>query len=435
MESRFKNSKIIFDPLWGIVDITDYLPLVDVPQFQALGFKYQLGVTNTLYPSATHTRKQHCFGSFRRTQDLATRWMEHGFINKTEAKTLAAFALWHDIGHGPFSHVVEDVTEEIYGRDHDANGIYIVDHLKDAVTKAGLDFDSFRQFFTHANPLYKAVHDKNLGTEKLDYLSRDAYYTIGEIPGVEFLAHHTLFIDGRVMIDEKAMDQAKSIQEFYVKMFKNVYLRKSSAIAQRLVQKMTAELLRVNPLAEENFWALTDFGLLGLLETSENPAVKEYYQRFMRRDLPKTAISLRTEKFHLIDQKTGKAVASLAITEDEMNDIISFKNFAKPSQLELAEEEVARIAKLPPHSITIVPPFHLERFVPQDIAVYLSSGATGSLREYFADHFHALEEEGRSYIVMRICTYEEYREKLSRPATAAAVKDYILSLVNCRVAQ
>ncbi len=425
----FKNVKLINDPLWGLIDITDYLPMIDVPQFQALGFKYQLGVTSMLFPAATHTRKQHCFGAFRRTQQLVDRWTHRGFINEEEGRLLAAFALWHDIGHGPFSHVSEEVTKELYGTDHDEHGARIIDKLKYAVEAVNLDFDKLKKLFTHENPLYLAVHDKNLGTEKLDYLSRDAYYTLGEIPGVEYLANHTYFIDNKVVIDEKAIDQAKAIQEFYVKMYKNVYLRKNSTIAQRLVQKMMHELLKELKMEENDFWDLTDFGLLGLFETSKNKLVSEYYRRFIKRDLPKNAIAIRSEKFASFEEVTHKAQNVFGVSEEIMHQLVSSGKFSSPSKLEALEAEIEKIAALPSHSVIIVPPSSVERFVPKDINIYTSGGKINTLSYYFKEHFKALEEEGRSYIVMRICAFEEYRRELSEPAVAQKIKDYIMSLV------
>lgn len=441
MVKKFQSTKIVCDPLWGLIDITEILPMVDTPPFQALGFKYQLGVTSLLFPSATHTRKQHCFGSFKRTQDLAHHWIRKGFISENEARLVAAYALWHDIGHGPFSHVIEEVAKEFYcatGDEnsalcredpHDRNAIAVVDALRGAVEATGVDFSEFRKFFTRENPLYRAVHDKNLGAEKLDYLARDAYYTLGEVPGVEYLAHYTYFINRKLVIDEKAIDQAKNIQEFYVKMYKNVYLRKNSIIAQRLMQKMVAEMLRETPLAEDAFWALTDFGLLGRLETSPNPDVRAYYRRFMRRQLPKTAISLRSEKFATIDRGEGKMLASFGVSEKEMEHIASSPAFSTPTNLEKAEAEIERIAKLPPRSVVVAPPSSVARFTPQDIAIWLPGGRIANLSDYFANHFAALKEEGESYIVMRICTFEEHRDALSQPGLAEAVKRYILSLV------
>src|SRR3989338_5693411 len=100
------------------------------------------------------------------------------------------------------------------------------------------------KFMKHEDPLYLAVHDKNLGMEKFDYLTRDAFYTIKEMPGVDYLSRYIYFVDGQVAVDERVIDQAKAIQDFYIKMTKHVYLRKKSAISQRLIQKMAYELVK-----------------------------------------------------------------------------------------------------------------------------------------------------------------------------------------------
>ena len=259
MNTEPQNVKFIYDPLWGLIDVTQFIPMIDTSQFQALGFKYQLGVTNFLFPAATHTRKEHSLGSLKRTQILTDKWLYRGFINHNEARLIQAYALWHDIGHGPFSHVVETVTEELWNKNHDQNGMFVVDMLKKVVENLNMDFEELKKFFAHENQLYLAVHDKNLGAEKLDYLSRDAYYTIGETPGVDYVAQHTYFIDGKLMIDEKAIDNAKSLQDFYVKMFKIVYLRKNSVIAQRVIQEMIHRLIKNENIQEDEFLAMRDF--------------------------------------------------------------------------------------------------------------------------------------------------------------------------------
>lgn len=429
MTYKHKNVKLVHDPLWGLVDITRYLPMIDTPEFQALGFKYQLGVTSLLFPAATHTRKQHSFGALKRTQDLAERWVSKGFINTEEADTISAYALWHDIGHGPFSHVIEDVTRELWGRNHDENGALIINKLKKEVEEAGIDFKKFKELFDHKNPLYLAVHDKNLGAEKLDYLSRDAYYTIGERPGVEYLAQHTYFIDGKVMIDEKAIENAKALQDFYVKMYKIVYLRKNSAIAQRVTQRMTYELLQHELITETEFWSLTDFGLLGLLENTTRESVSEQMQKLMQRDLPKTAIALKIEKFAEIERRKDKAQAIFGISENQIDALLMHSAFSKPSQLRKTEKEIEKMAGLPKKSVLVVPSSSAERFMAKDIDIYVHGGTNAKLSDYFAEHFHAMEEEGKSYSTIRICTYKEYREKLSNEKTAEEIKEYLLSLI------
>lgn len=429
MAKPIKNSKTIYDPLWGIIDITEYLPMIDVAEFQALGFKYQLGVTSLLFPAATHTRKQHSFGAFKRSSDLARRWYARGFISEYETRLIAAYGLWHDIGHGPFSHVVEEVTRELWDRDHDQNGALIIDRLQGAVEEVGITFADLKAMFTHENPLYLAVHDKNLGAEKLDYLARDAYYTLGEVPGTEYLAHHTYFVDGQVVVDEKAIDTAKTMQEFYAKMYKTVYLRKNSTIAQRLMQKMTMAMLHAAPVAEDEFWSLTDFGLMGKFETSSVEKVQQLYKRFKSRQLPRAAVALVLPPFAKLGHRKDKAQWIVGVDDAAMSALIEAKDLMTPTKLEELEAEVENIAGLPKNSVLIVPPVSADRFRPQDITIVRDDGEFAKLSDYYPEHFHALEEEGKSYVVLRVCAFEEYREQLAKKDVAEKVSDYLVSLV------
>lgn len=423
-----KNRKLIFDPLWGLVDITDFLPMIDTNHFQALGYKYQLGVTNILFPAATHTRKQHSLGAYQRTHQLTNEWLQIGFINKNEAKLLKAYALWHDIGHGPCSHVVEAVTCDLWGRDHDQNGAEIVSQYQSLIESLDLDFEALKQLFNHENPLYLAVHDKNLGTEKLDYLSRDAYYTLGENPGVNYLAKHTYFINGRLMVDEKAIENIKSLQEFYIRMYKNVYLRKNAAIAQRMIQRIVFVFLENEKISEKDFWALTDFGLFGRLESSQHDYVQQETQRFLTRKLPKTAVEIKVEEFADISQRKDKELSFIGVEEKILQKLLSSEWLTKPSKIMQLEQEIAKALNLPHYSILIVPADSLNRFEPKDVEIYFRGHKTGWLSDYFPNHFRAIREEGRSYATIRICTLAQYRKKLSDPKLAHEIKKYFVSL-------
>ncbi len=424
------NKKLVYDPLWGLIDITEFISLIDTPQFQALGFKYQLGTTNFLFPSATHTRKQHSLGALKRTQDLCERWLRMGFIDKQEAKMISAFALLHDIGHGPFSHVVEEVTKEVWGRDHDQNGALLIKSLKEPLEQSGIDFDKFQKFFDHTNPLYLAVHDKNLGSEKLDYLSRDAFYTLGEKPGVEYLAEHTYFLDGEILIDEKAIDNAKLLQDFYVRMFKMVYLRKNSTISQRLLQRLTARLLQVEKIDENQLWSLTDFGLLGRLEAANSLTIKQETERFLNRDFPRTAVSFKIDRFVDVEVGQHKSQKVFGVSEEQMLALLNSRQLSSPSEIRSLEAQIEKVLNLPENSILIAPSNSMHRFTPKDVKVYSKRGQHYSLSDYFKSHFKAIEEEGSSYTVVRVCTYPEYKNVLSDDKATETIKQIIMQIID-----
>ena len=103
--------KIINDPVFGFINIPKGL-LYDVvrhPLLQRLNRIKQLGLSSVVYPGAQHTRFQHSLGAFylmsEAIQQLATKG---NFIFDSEAEAVEAAILMHDIGHGPFSHVLEN---------------------------------------------------------------------------------------------------------------------------------------------------------------------------------------------------------------------------------------------------------------------------------------------------------------------------------------
>ena len=209
------NPKVVADPIYGIIDIRPVLPMVETREFQALGDKRQLGMAYLTFPSATHTRKAHSLGAYHTTRELADWWIKRGFINEKEANALAGYALYHDIGHPAFSHVTEPLCRvQNMKSGMSVNGALSLEILRRSrkqIEQCGIDFTLMESMAAHKNPLYRAVSDKNLGMEKLDYLERDGLFTILSRPiGVDYLRHHIYFVDGNLAIDEKVVDNIGS---------------------------------------------------------------------------------------------------------------------------------------------------------------------------------------------------------------------------------
>src|SRR5258708_8595623 len=210
MSKKINTPKVVADPVYGIIDIRPVLAMVETEEFQTLGDKRQLGMAHLTFPSATHTRKAHSLGSYHATRELADQWIKLGFINKKEGDALAGYALYHDIGHPAFSHVTEPLCPVPKGMKgmstNSALSLAIIRERRREIEACGIDFKLLLKIASHKHPLHTAVSDKNLGTEKLDYLERDGLATILSRPvGIPYLRHHLYFTGSGIPIYQKVM--------------------------------------------------------------------------------------------------------------------------------------------------------------------------------------------------------------------------------------
>jgi HD superfamily phosphohydrolase len=272
------------------------------------------------------------------------------------------------------------------------------------------------------------VHDKNLGMEKLDYLERDGMVTVlSRPPGVEYLRKHIYFMDGGLVIDEKVVDNAIELQNFYLKMYKNVYLRKASAIAQGMLQKMTHLMLKNGTITQEALPKFTDSELLGLLAASNDPEVATLYALFRARELFQEAIAVRPSRFAETYSVAGKPIAVFGLDDAELLRIASSPALQMNNQESLRELEsaIAETAGIPATHLLIVPLSQSYRFEIKDVRIYSETNGFSSLKERYPAHFKNSEEVATSYTTFRICTTEKYRKLLSEPERAKAVLELI----------
>jgi hypothetical protein len=111
------KKKIVNDPVYGFITIPDELvyDLIQHPWFQRLRRIQQLGLSNLVYPSAVHTRFQHTLGALY-LMGLALDVLRSKGIDISEEEKQAALIaiLLHDIGHGPFSHALENILVPLH---------------------------------------------------------------------------------------------------------------------------------------------------------------------------------------------------------------------------------------------------------------------------------------------------------------------------------
>ena len=380
------------------IDIRDIIPIIHHPLFQRLLHISQLGTTLTVFPGASHNRFEHALGVYGKTTKFCQKMAEEGFLTKDEAKNIALFGLLHDIGHGPFSHVIEELTR--LSGDEDENGLVVLELLKTAVKQSGGDYDFIKSLFKHRKPFYKIVMDKNVGMDKLDYLERDTFHTgFGQRPDIESLFNYLVYLKGHLVIDKKSLEAAKQMQKLYIYMYKEVYLHKSALISQRFLQKMMSMLIDLEKMDSAELWRMNDKELMALVYTNKNKNLQFLYNSYRDRDLPSTGLVIRLKNREFKERIAGK---DIKVVGENAEFFQRFMKHSSPRDLEKLESKVAELIKIPAHKIVIVPTLTPWRFVPEDI-LYHDNGRILSLKDTQKEYFEALKSEMSDYMAVRIC--------------------------------
>ena len=243
-----QDHKIINDPVFGFIHIPKGL-LYDVvkhPIMQRLTRIKQLGLSSVVYPGAQHTRFQHSLGAFYLMSEAIDTLRQKGnFIFDSEAEAVQAAILMHDVGHGPFSHVLEHTL--VKGISHEEISLMLMERmnneLKGQLTLAIQIFkDEYPKKFLHQ------LISSQLDMDRLDYLRRDSFYTgvtEGNIGSARIIKMLNVK-DDHLVVDSKGI---YSIENFLMArrlMYWQVYLHKTSVAAEKMLVNL---LLRAKELA------------------------------------------------------------------------------------------------------------------------------------------------------------------------------------------
>ncbi|PIR41852.1 MAG: hypothetical protein COV30_01520 [Candidatus Yanofskybacteria bacterium CG10_big_fil_rev_8_21_14_0_10_37_15] len=396
MKTNRYYKKFIRIPPGESIDIRNIMPIVHHPLFQRLLHIFQLGANLVVFPGASHNRFEHALGVYGKTSLFCQRLLKEGLLTSRQATNVALFGLLHDIGHGPFSHVIETLTPI----DHDRNGFKIIRLLNKEIKQSGGDAQFIEDLFGRKNSLYKIVMDKNLGMDKLDYLERDVYHTgFGQRPDTKSVFDYLSFIKGQLVIDKKSLEAAKQIQRFYMYMYKEFYLHKSSQISQRFLEKMIAVWINKGNINPGKLWLMNDGELLAHIYKNDDPILQFLYRAYKDRNLPKTGLVVRLKDRQFKERISGKEIEVIG------EDLGFFENFTKRSsfkELEKMENLISKELNVESHKIVIVPMTASWRFVPEDI-VYHDNGKIFSLKKTNPKYFEDMRSEADDYVAVRVC--------------------------------
>ena len=229
--------KVINDPVFGFIKVPRGLLLNIVKHrlFQRLSRIKQLGMASVVYPGAQHTRFQHSLGAFYLTcKAVATLQMKGVEITDEEAEAVEAGILMHDIGHGPFSHVLEHTL--ISGVAHEEISLMIMERLNSEFNgnlslAIRIFKDKYKKHFLHQ------LISSQLDMDRMDYLRRDSFFTgvtEGNI-GSDRIIDMLHVKNDRLVVEKKGI---YSIENYLVSrrlMYWQVYLHKTSVSAEHVL--------------------------------------------------------------------------------------------------------------------------------------------------------------------------------------------------------
>ena len=232
--------KIINDPIYGFITINHPLLffIIDHPWYQRLRRIYQMALAQLVYPGAVHTRLHHSLGAYHLIC-LALTELKNKNIEITLEEELAVKCaiLLHDIGHGPFSHALENVL--IPNTHHEEIGLRIMHELN---KQSGGKLDMAISIFTNQYPkkfLHQLISGQ-LDVDRMDYLTRDSFYSgVSEgVIGYDRILKMLTVHDGQLMVEEKGL---YSVEKFLVArrlMYWQVYLHKTVLSAEKMIVKI-----------------------------------------------------------------------------------------------------------------------------------------------------------------------------------------------------
>ncbi|MFM2386892.1 MAG: hypothetical protein RL660_1649 [Bacteroidota bacterium] len=231
--------KIINDPVHSFITIDDDLVMsvINHPIYQRLRRIKQMAMAYLVYPGAVHTRFQHSLGAYH-VVCLALQELQEKNVDITPDEILGAklAILLHDIGHGPFSHALEETLVHVH---HEDISLLAMQKLNEEFNG---QLSTAVAIFTgkHPKKFLQQLVSSQLDADRLDYLARDSFFTgvsegiIGYSRIIKMLAVH----NGELVVEEKGIH---SIEKFLIArslMYWQVYLHKTVLASETLLVKI-----------------------------------------------------------------------------------------------------------------------------------------------------------------------------------------------------
>ncbi|REK69208.1 HD domain-containing protein [Paenibacillus paeoniae] len=253
MREPLTEEKVFKDPVHDYVYVQDQTiwELINTKEFQRLRRIRQLGTTYLTFHGAEHSRFSHSLGVYEITRRIISQFERHGYPDWPTEERLVSLcaALLHDVGHGPFSHSLE----EIFDTDHEVWTCHILlgdTDINKVLRQVSDDFpDQVAAVIqkTYPKPIVVSLISSQMDADRMDYLLRDAYFT-GVNYGtfdLERILRVLRPYQGKIVVKESGMHAVEHYLMSRYQMYWQIYFHpvtRSSEIILRQIFRRAQEL-------------------------------------------------------------------------------------------------------------------------------------------------------------------------------------------------
>ena len=210
-----------------------------------------MGMSYLVYPGAHHTRFHHALGCMHLMQKTVRVLRFKGVtISDDEENALYIAILLHDIGHGPFSHAMENSI--VNGVTHEQISLLFMEQLnKEFNSTLTLAIKVFKGEY-HRKFMYQLISSQ-LDMDRADYLKRDSFYTgvaEGNISSERLITMLNV-VDDELVVEEKGIYNVENFLVARRLMYWQVYLHKTSLVAEQLLIRVLKRAKELTNKGEE----------------------------------------------------------------------------------------------------------------------------------------------------------------------------------------
>jgi len=397
-----KNYVDIIDPIHDFIRVYEHeISIIDKPLFQRLRRIRQLSGAHLTYPAAQHTRFEHSLGVMHIASLAGHALNEKGIFKSDDIEILRLAGLLHDIGHGPFSHLFEEIIQEKKISHEDfGKEIILKSEIGDVLSQNGFDKKLITRIafgdskFQYMNEIISGT----LSADMMDYLLRDGYFTGAEHAKIDH-KRITQSLDvhqKKLALERSALYSFESMMHSRYQMFKAVYFHKTV----RAAEVMLIEALR---LSDDEFGftsfnlneyvKLTDEYVLSSLISSKSSKLKrarQFAQDYQNRKLLKCVFE------RILNSRTNLKKTRT----DELRTSISKKS-------KVDENEIFVDSSVTP-SIPLTP----SKNESKSIILITNENGKSSAKEMLISEIPAVSAISGFMNILRIYTHQKNRKKV-----------------------